>query len=111
MYAQYKSHDDATLSYMEDTLCHFHTFKEVFLLDQAGKQPKAKPNALRTELVKQRKLVKETYAEMWMLSKKWSEMNTCRDYPTHELDVAKEFNSDFNCPKIQFMSRWVKQSL
>jgi hypothetical protein len=32
MYAQYKSHDDATLSYMEDDLCRFHTFKDVFLL-------------------------------------------------------------------------------
>jgi hypothetical protein len=32
MYAQYKSHDDATLSYMQDTLHRFHTFKDVFLL-------------------------------------------------------------------------------
>ena len=30
MYARYKSHDDATLSYMEDALHHFHTFKDVF---------------------------------------------------------------------------------
>jgi len=32
MYAQYKSHDDATLSYMEDALHRFHTFKDVLLL-------------------------------------------------------------------------------
>jgi len=32
MYARYKSHDDATLSYMEDALHRFHTFKDVFLL-------------------------------------------------------------------------------
>jgi hypothetical protein len=32
MYARYKSHDDATLSYMEDALCRFHTFKDVVLL-------------------------------------------------------------------------------
>jgi hypothetical protein len=32
MYARYKSQDDATLSYMEDTLHRFHTFKDVFLL-------------------------------------------------------------------------------
>ena len=32
MYARYKSHDDATLSYMEDALHRFHTFTDVFLL-------------------------------------------------------------------------------
>ena len=32
MYAQYKSHDDATLTYMEDTLQCFLTFRDVFLL-------------------------------------------------------------------------------
>jgi hypothetical protein len=32
MYARYKSHDDATLSFLEDTLHRFHTFKDVFLL-------------------------------------------------------------------------------
>jgi len=32
MYARYKSHDDATLSYMQDALHRFHTFKDVLLL-------------------------------------------------------------------------------
>jgi len=32
LYAQYKPHDDATLSYMEDALNHVNTFKDVFLL-------------------------------------------------------------------------------
>jgi len=32
MNAWYKSDHDATLSYMEDALCHFHTFKDVFSL-------------------------------------------------------------------------------
>jgi hypothetical protein len=31
MYARYKSHDDATLSYMEDALHGFHTIKDVLL--------------------------------------------------------------------------------
>jgi len=31
MYARYKSHNDETLSYTEEALCHFHTFKDVFL--------------------------------------------------------------------------------
>jgi len=48
MYARYKSHDDATLSYIEDTMHRFHTFKDVFLLGRAGKEVKAKANALRT---------------------------------------------------------------
>ena len=63
MCARYKSHDDATLSYMEDTLHHSHTFKDVFLLGRAGKKAKAKANALRTELVKKQKVDKETNAE------------------------------------------------
>jgi len=52
MYAQYTSHNDATLSYTEDALRHFHTFKVVFLLGRAGKKAKAKANAVRTELMK-----------------------------------------------------------
>ena len=32
MYTRYKSHNDATLSYMEDTLHRFQTFKDVVLL-------------------------------------------------------------------------------
>ena len=37
MYAQYESHVNATLSYMEDALRCFHTFKDVFLLGRASK--------------------------------------------------------------------------
>jgi hypothetical protein len=51
MYARYTSHDDTTLSYMEDAMRRFHTFNDVFLLGQVGKMAKAKTNALRTELV------------------------------------------------------------
>jgi len=32
MYARYTSHDDATLSYIEDALRRFHTFQDVFFL-------------------------------------------------------------------------------
>jgi hypothetical protein len=31
MYVQYKSHNDATLGYVEDALHRFYTFKDVFL--------------------------------------------------------------------------------
>jgi len=75
MYAPYKSHDDATLSYMEDALRRFHTLNNVSLLGRAGKTAKAKANALRTELVKKRKVDKETNTETWTPSKMRREMN------------------------------------
>jgi len=75
MYAGYKSHDDATSSYMEDALCRFHTLNNVSLLGRAGKTAKAKANSLRTELVKKRKVDEETNAETWTPSKMRREMN------------------------------------
>ena len=56
MYARYKSHDDATLSYMGDALCRLHTFKVASLLGRTGKKAKAKANALRTELINKQKV-------------------------------------------------------
>jgi len=94
---------------MEDALCHFHTFKDVFLLGRAGKKAKAEANALRMELVKKRKVDEETNAETWTPSKKRCEMNAWRDYISHEIDVSKELDADFNFPKIHLMSHWVKQ--
>jgi len=59
------------LSYLEDALRPFHTFKDVFLPGQASKMAKAKANALRTELLKKRKVDEEIHAETWTQSKKW----------------------------------------
>jgi hypothetical protein len=109
MYAPYTSHDDATLSYMEDVLGRFHTFKDVFLLGRSGKTAKAKANALRTELGMKQKLDDETNVETWMTSKKRREMNPWRDYISHEIDVSKELDVEFNLPQIHFMSHWVEQ--
>jgi len=109
MYARYKSHDDATLSYMEDALHHFHTFKDVFLLGRAGKKSKAKANALRTELMKKRKDDKETDAETWTPSKKRREMNAWPDDISHKIHVPKELDVNFHFPRIHLMSHWVKQ--
>jgi hypothetical protein len=109
MYAQYTSHDDATLSYMEDALHRFYTFKDVFLLGRAGKKAKTKANALRTELVKKRKVDEESNAETWAPSKKRREMNAWRDYNSHEIDVSKELDADLSFPKIHLMSHWVEQ--
>jgi len=104
MYARYKSHNDVTLSYLEDALRCFHTFKDVFLLRQTSKKPKAKANAPRTQLIKKRKVDKETNAETWMPSKKRHEMNAWWDYISHQIDVFKELDADFNFLKIHLMS-------
>jgi hypothetical protein len=109
MYARYKSHDDATLSYMEDALHRFHTLKDVFLLGRAGKKAKAKANALRTELVKKRNVDEETIADTWTPSKKRHEMNAWRDYISYEIDISKELDADFNFRKIHLMSHWAEQ--
>jgi hypothetical protein len=109
MYARYKSHDDATLGYMEDSLHRFHTFKDVFLLGQAGKKAKSKANAVRTGLVKKRKVDEETNAETWTPSKKRREMNAWRDHISHEIDISKELDADFNFRKIHLMSHWAEQ--
>jgi len=109
MYARYKSHDDATLSYMEDALHRFHTLKDVFLLGRAGIKVKAKANALRTDLGKNWKPDKETNAETWTPSKKLCEINAWRDHISHEIDVSKRLDADFNFHKIHLMSHWVEQ--
>ena len=90
MYAQHKSHDDSILNYMEDALLHFHTFKDVFLSRRARKQAKPKANALKTELVKKRKVDEETNTLNWTQSKKRCDMNDWRDYTSHEIDISKE---------------------
>jgi hypothetical protein len=59
MYGRYKSHDYATLSFMQDALHRVHTLKDGFLLRRAGNMTKAKAKALRMELVKKRKVDKE----------------------------------------------------
>jgi len=36
---------------MEDAMCHFHTVKDVVLLERTGPMMNAKANAVKTELV------------------------------------------------------------
>ena len=109
MYARYKSHNDATFSYMQDALHHFHTFKDAFSLGRAGKAAKAKANALGTDLVKKRKVDEETNAETGTPSEKLRKINAWRDYISHEIAVSTELDSEFNCLKIHLISHWVKQ--
>jgi len=100
MYVRYKSHDDVTLSYMEDALHRFRTFKDVFLLGRASKKAKAKANALRTELVKKRTVHKETNAESWMPFKMRREMNAWQDYISDKIAIAKAVDAESNVPRI-----------
>jgi len=109
MYAWYKSHDDATLSYMEDSFHRFHTLKDVFLLRGASKMAIAKANAPRTELMKKRKVDNERNGETWTRSIKCHEMNAWQDYISHKIDISKELDADFHIPKIHRMTLWVEQ--
>jgi len=109
IYTPYLSHDDATLSYIEDAFCRFHTFKDVFLLGRAGNEAKANASTLRTELVKKRKVDEKTNAETRTPSKKRREMNPWQDYISHEIYVSKELDAHINFPKIHLMSHWVEQ--
>jgi hypothetical protein len=110
IYARYKSHDNATLSYLEDALRHFHPFKDVFLLGRAGTMAMASANALRTELVKKRKVDNETHGDSWMRSKKRHKMNAWREIISHEIVISKELDGNFNFLKIHLMSYCAKHS-
>jgi hypothetical protein len=94
---------------MEDALLRFHAFKDVFPLGQSGKKAKTKANTLRTELVKTQKVDEETNAETWTPSNKRREMNAWHDYISHQIDVSKGLDANFNFPKIHFMSHLVAQ--
>jgi len=59
--------------------------------------------------VNKRKVDEKTNAQTWTLSKKWCERNAWQDYISYEIDVSKELDADFNCPKIHILSHWVEQ--
>jgi len=109
MYARYKSHDNAILSYMEDTLHHFQSCKHIFLLGQAGKKAIAKPNVLYKKPVKNGKVDVETTAETWTPWNKGREMEPWWDDISHGIDVPKEFLATSKFPKIDLMSHSVQQ--
>jgi hypothetical protein len=108
MYARFKSHDDATLSYMDKALRRVHTLKAVFLLGRAGKQGMAKAYARRPELVKKQKVDEETNVHSWTPSKKRREINAWQDYICDKINISKELDANFNFPKIHLMSHWAE---
>ena len=59
--------------------------------------------------MKKRKVDEETIADTRMPSKMRRLMNTWREYISHEIDISKEFNPNFNFQKIHLMAHWVEQ--
>jgi hypothetical protein len=55
LYGKNPSHNNATVSKIDDALHRVLVFNNVFLLSRAGNMSKAKSNALGMELLKQRK--------------------------------------------------------
>jgi len=64
---------------------------------------------MRTELVKKGKVDEETTAESWTRSKMRRKMNAWQDHISHEIDISKELDTNFNCLKIHLMSHWAEQ--
>jgi len=104
MYAWYSSHDDATLSYMEDVLGCFHTLRDAFLLGTAVKKVDTKACALAKEVVKKQKIDNATIAETWTPSKTWCEINAWQDCISHRIDASNRLDATFNFPTIHLMS-------
>jgi hypothetical protein len=65
---------------------------------------------LRTKLMKKWKVDKKTNGYTWKPSKKWCKIHPLRDYISHEIDIPKKLDPNFNFPKIQLMSHWVEQN-
>ena len=109
IHAQYESHDDAILSYMEDALRRFRTFKDGFLLQFADKNANAKPTTLWRELVQKGNVGMETNAETRTLSKMLHERKDWWDYISHKIYVCKKLDANSNFPNIHLMSHWAEQ--
>jgi hypothetical protein len=109
MYSRYKSHDEDTISYLEDALRRFHATKDVFLVGRVGKKAKAKATALRSELVKKRKAEEELHSQRWTATQKRREYTVWRDHITSEIDMSKENDAHFNFIKIHLMSHFAAQ--
>jgi len=109
MYARYTSHNDETLSYMEDAPHPSHTFKENCFLRRAGKKAKAKANDVGTEIVNEGKVDHETNAGSATPSTKQRERNALRYYISQARDIFHELDADINIPMIHVMAYWAEQ--
>ena len=59
--------------------------------------------------MKKRKVDEETNADSWTLSKKWRKMKSWQDYFSHEINISKELDADFNFRKIHLMCPGAEQ--
>jgi hypothetical protein len=59
--------------------------------------------------MKKRKVDQETNAETWTPSRKRCEMNAWPDYISHQIDISKELEANFNFPQIHLMSHGAEQ--
>jgi hypothetical protein len=59
--------------------------------------------------VKKRNIDEENIAKSCMASKKGREMNTERDYISHETDHSEKLDADVNISKIHLISHWAEQ--
>jgi hypothetical protein len=59
--------------------------------------------------VKKGKVDEEINADSWTASKKRREINAWPDYISHEIDIAKKLDADFNFQKIHLMSHRAEQ--
>jgi hypothetical protein len=87
----------------------FSHLQRCFLTQASRQKAKAKATALKTELVKKRKVDKETNAEPRTLSNKRHKINASRDFISHDIYIYKELDVDFNFLKIHMMSHWANQ--
>jgi len=87
-------------------LALFSHLQRWFLTLARQQKPKAKTNALRTELVKKGKVDDETYADTWTLSTKQCKINSWPNFFNHRKHVSNKLDADFNFPKIHLMSHF-----
>jgi hypothetical protein len=106
--AQYRSHTDATLKYMEDYLDDFHQNKEVFSQYRAGKVAKRTAETLRKELGKALE-AKRTSGEEWKeLSnvQKRRVVNEEKIWIKSRVKSCLEEHSDFNFIKLHLLAHF-----
>jgi hypothetical protein len=104
--ADYKSHDEQTLSYMTNYLRDFHKYKQVFLQYRAGKN--AKTVAKATIKVLRKRLHDEQDTDMDLSSRKRQRIAyENRSVVAEEHVAVLEELSHFNFPKIHLLSHFV----
>jgi hypothetical protein len=112
--AQYRSHTEATLKYMEDYLDDFHQNKNVYSQYRAGKVAKRTAENLRTEFGKALE-AKKTSGKDWEKLSKVQKRRLVDEEKTWIKSKVKSFleeESDFNFIKLHLLahfSNYVKE--